>query len=146
MGSAFTYMVALNTNIINMDKRFRGTIVGLLNAFFAGSPSVFVQIYLHVLTGEDKYANFLLLLAILFAFVGILCMIFLRIYSDDTHDDTIDILPEKRHKPKTELKEISTNTDETSDTTESKESIETMSLKQILLNLDFHLFSWTPEH
>jgi hypothetical protein len=136
-------MVALNTNIINMDKRFRGTIVGLLNAFFAGSPSVFVQIYLHVLTGEDKYANFLLLLAILFAFVGILCMIFLRIYSDDTHDDTIDILPEKRHKPKTELKEISTNTDETSDTTESKESIETMSLKQILLNLDFHLFSWT---
>jgi hypothetical protein len=54
LGSAFTYMVALNTNIINMDKRFRGTIVGLLNAFFAGSPSVFVQIYLHVLTGEDK--------------------------------------------------------------------------------------------
>jgi hypothetical protein len=35
LGSAFTYMVALNTNIINMDKRFRGTIVGLLNAFFA---------------------------------------------------------------------------------------------------------------
>jgi hypothetical protein len=31
----------------------------------------------------------------------------------------------------------------TSDTAESKESIETMSLKQILLNLDFHLFSWT---
>jgi hypothetical protein len=38
-------MVALNTNIINMDKRFRGTIVGLLNAFFAGSPSVFATIY-----------------------------------------------------------------------------------------------------
>jgi hypothetical protein len=37
-----------------MDKRFRGTIVGLLNAFFAGSPSVFVQIYLHVLTGEGN--------------------------------------------------------------------------------------------
>lgn len=147
LGSAFTYMVALNTNIINMDKRFRGTIVGLLNAFFAGSPSVFVQIYLHVLTGEDKYANFLLVFAILFAFVDILCMIFLRIYSDDTHDDTIDILPEQRHEPKTEMKRMSTNTDETScctsDTAESKESIETMSLKQILLNLDFHLFSWT---
>lgn len=142
-------MVALNTNIINMDKRFRGTIVGLLNAFFAGSPSVFVQIYLHVLTGEDKYANFLLLFAILFAFVDILCMIFLRIYSDDIHDDTIDILPEKRNEPEKEreMKRISTNTDETScctsDTTESKESIETMTLKQILLNLDFHLFSWT---
>lgn len=137
-------MVALNTNIINMDKRFRGTIVGLLNAFFAGSPSVFVQIYLHVLTGEDRYANFLLLFAILFAFVDILCMIFLRIYSDDTHDDTIDILPEKRNEPETEMKGISTNTDETSCcTTESKESIETMTLKQILLNLDFHLFSWT---
>jgi hypothetical protein len=51
------------------------------------------------------------------------------------------------HEPKTEMKRMSTNTDETScctsDTAESKESIETMSLKQILLNLDFHLFSWT---
>ncbi|XP_063423269.1 uncharacterized protein LOC134707452 [Mytilus trossulus] len=162
LGSAFTYMVALNTNIMNFDKKYRGTIVGLLNSFIAGSPSVFVQIYLHVLTGSGgtKYANFLVFFAILFAVVGIMCMLFLRIYTDDFQDDTIKIIPDnesingtntvetyrKESHTGTEMNSISTsqvtsssccsnNNDELSD----KDS---MSLKQIVCNLDYHLFSW----
>ncbi|KAH3700824.1 hypothetical protein DPMN_075804 [Dreissena polymorpha] len=49
-GSVFTYMVALNTNVINFSDRHTGKIIGLLNAFFAGSPSVFATVFYRFFT------------------------------------------------------------------------------------------------
>ena len=80
----FTYMVALNTNIINFDQKHTGKVVGLLNAFFAGSPSVFATLYYHVFKDGDShdYPSFLLLFAISFGVADLLCIIFLRIYKE----------------------------------------------------------------
>ena len=55
LGSVFTYMVALNTNVINFDSKYRGLIIGTLNCFFAGSPSVFSVVYYKGLTGVHKF-------------------------------------------------------------------------------------------
>ena len=84
LGSVFTYMVALNTNIINFDKKHTGKVVGLLNAFFAGSPSVFATLYYHVFKDGDHhdYPGFLLMFAISFGIADLLCIIFLRIYAE----------------------------------------------------------------
>ena len=77
-------MVALNTNIINFDKKHTGKVVGLLNAFFAGSPSVFATLYYHVFKDGDHhdYPGFLLMFAISFGIADLLCIIFLRIYAE----------------------------------------------------------------
>lgn len=141
-------MVALNTNIINLDKKYRGTVVGLLNAFFAGSPSVFAQIYLKVLTGDgaEKYATFMILFAILFGIVDLLCMLFLRIYTDDSHDQTVDVQG-KNYAQFTEMNSVQSDIDKNSeccsgDSTSGKDDTDSMTLVQILLNIDYHLFSW----
>lgn len=91
LGSIFTYMVALNTNIINFDKKDTGKIVGLLNAFFAGSPSVFAALYYHVFSHGDTtdvsnqdFPGFMLLFAISFAIVDILSILFVKIYKDES--------------------------------------------------------------
>ncbi|WAR06511.1 hypothetical protein MAR_021880 [Mya arenaria] len=53
-GSVFTYMVALNTNVINFSAKHTGKVVGFLNAFFAGSPSVFGTLFYRVFTHGDS--------------------------------------------------------------------------------------------
>ena len=84
LGSVFTYMVALNTNVINFSDKHRGKIVGGLNCFFAGSPSVFSVVYYQLIQKAedhaDSFATFMAFFAILFAFVDIICALFLRVY------------------------------------------------------------------
>lgn len=92
-------MVALNTNAINFHEKHRGKIIGLLNAFFAGSPSIFSSIYFHVIGKDDpnsgdSFATLMLVFAVGFTFVDIICIIFMRAYprgdSIDTHGENED--------------------------------------------------------
>ncbi|XP_069141996.1 uncharacterized protein [Argopecten irradians] len=85
IGSVFTYMVALNTNAINFHPKHRGKIVGILNAFFAGSPSVFSALYFHVIGKDDpksadSFSTLMLVFAVCFVVIDILCIAFLRVY------------------------------------------------------------------
>ncbi|XP_033746391.1 uncharacterized protein LOC117331670 [Pecten maximus] len=85
IGSVFTYMVALNTNALNFHPKHRGKIVGILNAFFAGSPSVFSAIYFHVIGKDDpksadSFSTLMLVFAVCFVVIDILCIAFMRVY------------------------------------------------------------------
>lgn len=82
-GPGFTLMVALNTNIMNFHKRHTGKVVGTLNAFFAGSPSVFATIYYNLFASGDKsdpekqeFRGFMLLIAIMFCVINVLNLLF----------------------------------------------------------------------
>ena len=72
-------MVALNTNVINFDRKHTGKVVGTLNAFFAGSPSAFATIYYNLFTKGDvrksenqDYQGFMLMMAITFCVINLL--------------------------------------------------------------------------
>jgi len=158
-------MVALNTNIINFDKKYTGAIVGILNAFFAGSPSVFSALYYNVFTHGDKtdtknqdFAGFMLLFAIEFAVVDLLCIVFMRIYKDDTpafvqfENDEGGVNAEKSdvdHKEDVEKFNNGSSSvngetiPRTSDGPEHPYSEIPLSLKQIFLNVDFQLLIWS---
>ena len=82
-GPGFTLFVALNTNIMNFHKRHTGKVVGTLNAFFAGSPSVFATLYYNLFADGDKkdaekqdFRSFMLMIAIMFAVINILNLLF----------------------------------------------------------------------
>lgn len=90
MGSVFTYMVAINTNIINFHAKHSGKIIGFLNAFFAGSPSIYSVIYYQCFTQGDitdtsnqDFPGFMVMFAVSFAVADLLCIVFLRIYKED---------------------------------------------------------------
>ncbi|KAL5011011.1 hypothetical protein ScPMuIL_013316 [Solemya velum] len=107
LGSIFTYMVALNTNCINFDKKHRGKIIGLLNAFFSGSPSIFAVIYYNVFShGESTdpanqdYGGFLLLFAVLFTISDILCIFLIRIYPRPEDEDRQELIIDGLDKEK----------------------------------------------
>lgn len=176
LGSVFTYMVALNTNIINFGNKHTGKIVGLLNAFFAGSPSVYAVLYYHVLGHGDTtdisnqdFPAFMLLFAINFGVVDILCILFLKIRQDDSilfvnfeneNDSNSqskggEILTSvgsggthevfcfaRRNGRQSIIGDI--NGDQTAESYTDMGNIaeRPMSLKQILLNVDYQLFTW----
>lgn len=153
-------MVALNTNVINFSAKHTGKIVGFLNAFFAGSPSVFATIYYNIFTSGDStiaenqdFKGFMLMMAVLYGVVNLICMAFLRIYKDPVDHDDIAItyykdtngivvddltiaVNGKLSQPDNKF-ETENNVGKP-----GVEENEPMSLKQILCRLDFHLFSW----
>ncbi|XP_045210176.1 uncharacterized protein LOC123561698 [Mercenaria mercenaria] len=159
-GSVFTYMVALNTNVINFSSNHTGKIVGFLNAVFAGSPSVFATVYYNLFTTGDStiaenqdFAGFMLFLAILYGVVNIVCMFFLRIYTDPENKEDVSMTYYKdkngivldeltiavNGKSKSSEKS-SENLDTTKDTPDNEN--EPLSVAQILCSIDFHLFVW----
>ncbi|XP_060079103.1 uncharacterized protein LOC132558543 [Ylistrum balloti] len=82
-------MVALNTNLVNFNHQQRGKVMGTLNVFFAGSPFVYSLIYYHVFNGDDpenfeSFPQMMLLLAVSFAVVNVMCILFLRMLPEDT--------------------------------------------------------------
>ena len=86
-GSIFTYMAALTTGIANFDAKYRGTVIGLLDAFFSAGPAIMAAIYGgcyvngHVTDEENQnLGGFLLLSATLFAIVNALGIAFLATY------------------------------------------------------------------
>ncbi|XP_052804304.1 uncharacterized protein LOC128234235 [Mya arenaria] len=164
-GSVFTYMVALNTNIINFDKKYTGMIVGILNAFFSGSPSIYSIIYYNVFTHGDKtytanqdFGGFMLMFAISFAVVDILCIICMNCYRDDDPEfvqfNNEQIVNDVSHGDRSEsdssnemfcFKKRSSSTNSAS--TPSNPTVypyadREMSLKEILLNADYQLILW----
>ncbi|XP_076092634.1 uncharacterized protein LOC143064024 [Mytilus galloprovincialis] len=177
IGSVFTYMVALNTNIINFHSKHRGLIVGVLNSFFAGSPSIFSVIYYKGLTGKNRFGDFMLLFAVSFAFVDVLCIIFLRIFtSQEITENVLTIAStkdESKYLKSSEKYEASYNSnkpvlrtngstgteehgfnqnekqDESESSSESGVDLlvnnhkgEQLSIKQLICNANFHLFTW----
>ena len=149
----FTYMVALNTNVINFSSKHTGKIVGFLNAFFAGSPSVFATVYYKLFTTGDQtdvdnqnYAGFMIFFAILYGVANTMCMLFLRVYSK--HDDTEAVKVEYYKETDgivlnglaTNGKSIEAETNENIAGTDTEDSH--MSLKEIACNLDFNSFVW----
>ena len=145
-------MVALNTNVINFHEKHRGKIVSLLNAFFAGSPSIFAVIYYNVIAktveGRDtaeSFSDFMLLFAISFGAVDILCMIFLRIYKTDEFDQEITVEQTSgtsNVSQPTEMKDVSAESTETACCNSQKHEGE-KSIIEILKDVDYHLFTWT---
>ncbi|ESP02784.1 hypothetical protein LOTGIDRAFT_230330 [Lottia gigantea] len=84
-GSLFSYMAALNTNAINFPAKHRGKVISLLNAFFTGSPSVFVSIYYNVFSDGDynivknqHYDKLMFFFAILFIVMNAMCIVCLH--------------------------------------------------------------------
>lgn len=140
----FTYMVALNTNVINFDEKHRGKVVGLLNAFFAGSPSVFASIYYHAIgnpNSSESFATMMLMFAIAFGVTDIICMIFLRVYQKPcTLNEEIDSMNtqqcelENREDP--DSKECCENPQN------RKAKDEGTSLLELLRNVDFYIFTF----
>ena len=115
-------MVALNTNIINFDQKHTGKVVGLLNAFFAGSPSIFAVLYYHVFQDGDShdYPGFLLLFAISFGIIDLLCIIFVRVYRDTDRDPSavVTVNNEKVKPEKVEYKKMENPTSNSPDSSE----------------------------
>ena len=154
LGSVFTYMVALNTNVINFDSKYRGLIIGTLNCFFAGSPSVFSVVYYKGLTGDHKFGDFMLMFAICFAVVDILCIIFLRLYTiqPELEEETVLIIsPEKDHSEHRTLSgsndchvsyQSENSTLKTTYNDFRNVPNEPLTLRQLLLNIDYQLFTW----
>lgn len=137
LGSVFTYMVALNTNVINFDEKHRGKIVGLLNAFFAGSPSIFAVIYYHVIgdpTSTESFSTFMLLFAIAFGVTDVICMFFLRIYTKPTE------LLEQREM-KTQVSSESNNSSSCCDSVSKGRRNEGTPLRELLQNADYYIFT-----
>ncbi|KAK3106612.1 hypothetical protein FSP39_023549, partial [Pinctada imbricata] len=142
-GSVFTYMVALNTNIINFDAKHRSKIVGLLNACIAGSPSIFSIVYYRIFqtnNSAESFGSFMLMFAVCFVFTDIICMLFLRLFTT-TKSSSTDILPDFDEIEETEMKDI----DEIRDSqccTEEEESgaTEHISIGTLLSQIDYWLF------
>ncbi|XP_052804305.1 uncharacterized protein LOC128234236 [Mya arenaria] len=158
-GSVFTYMVALNTNVINFSAKHTGKVVGFLNAFFAGSPSVFGTLFYRVFTHGDStdpanqdFAGFMLFFAILFGIVNILCMFFLRIYviKDIRDDVTIKYIKNSNGDVIDDITSVVNGqpsngilvTEETTLKAENAEEGVPMTLMSTLRRLDFQIFSW----
>ncbi|XP_060069139.1 uncharacterized protein LOC132549242 [Ylistrum balloti] len=166
LGSMFTYMVALNTNAINFHPKHRGKIVGILNAFFAGSPSVFSALYFHVIGKDDpksadSFSTLMLVFAVCFVVIDIFCIAFMRVLP---HDQSCDItVPETRINDKHDNKAFAGENDismtrkpgyiaEDDDNNKSfgvdsevpigDTSSDDMSIFSIFANVDFQLLTW----
>lgn len=162
LGSVFTYMVALNTNVINFSEKHRGKIVGGLNCFFAGSPSVFSVVFYQLIQKAedhaDSFATFMAFFAILFAFVDIVCALFLRVYKKrDEEVYTVD--PSKieedinnkanteqnsdpKSKPEVQLNDLSGVNSQSENkccAPQKSQKVEPKTLKEILIDVDFYL-------
>lgn len=170
-GSVFTYMVALNTNIINFDKKHTGKIVGFLNAFFAGSPSIYSVLYYHLFTKGDStevsnqdFPGFMLFFAISFGVVDILCVFCVRFWTpteitfvkfeNDNNEssnksDGNDVVEEKdveifcfaRREEQHGFGVGNINGDGSVRHNDDLTQ-RNMSFKEILLNINFQLFMW----
>ncbi|XP_021367225.1 probable transporter MCH1 [Mizuhopecten yessoensis] len=139
LGSVFTYMVALNTNVINFDEKHRGKIVGLLNACFAGSPSIFAVIYYHVIgnpSSSESFTTIMLLFAIAFGVTDIICMIFLRIYPKPLE------LSEHREM-KTNISVEDSQSKTCCDNMKNRRNNEGTPLRDLLRNVDYYIFTLT---
>jgi MFS family permease len=141
-------MVALNTNVINFPERHRGKIVGGLNCFFAGSPSIFSVIYYQMIQKNGEYAesfgNFMIFFAILFGIIDIICALFLRVYKKTEEVYTVD--PSDFRDPEsngeTQMQNIAGNespNEKSCCAPPTSLLIEPKSLKEILTDLDFYL-------
>ncbi|XP_061179401.1 uncharacterized protein LOC133187993 [Saccostrea echinata] len=151
LGSVFTYMVALNTNVINFSDKHRGKIVGGLNCFFAGSPSVFSVIYYHLVQKTNQhaesFASFMAFFAVLFAIVDIICALFLRVYNKTDEVYTVDpseIINEHQSKDETPMKNMPRHDSQNESDCCAPSNlipVEPKSLKEILVDLDFYLLT-----
>ncbi|XP_060069140.1 uncharacterized protein LOC132549244 [Ylistrum balloti] len=170
LGSVFTYMVALNTNAINFHPKHRGKIVGILNAFFAGSPSVFSALYFHVIGKDDpksadSFSTLMLVFAVCFVVIDILCIAFMRVYPRTEPADKItpDVKVDGNSDGSIHVYNKGFNGDDVSvdkglsEQNENTDDLKTssidsavpnysipgdMSLLKILTTLDYHLLTW----
>lgn len=156
-------MVALNTNVINFSSKHTGKVVGFLNACFAGSPSIFATIYYNLFTTGDStipenqdFQGFMLFFAILYGVVNLLCMAFLRIYTDSVKSNANVAITNYKDNKGIVLDELTVAVNGESKITDTGDEIrnndvfetdlgndsEPMSLKQLICSLDFHVFAW----
>ncbi|KAH3704436.1 uncharacterized protein LOC127860954 [Dreissena polymorpha] len=164
LGSVFTYMVALNTNVINFNPKYSGMIVGILNAFFAGSPSIYATIYYNVFTHGDStvtsnqdYPGFMLMFAISFAVVDILCIIFMKLYPDENplferfdQESSNDVVGVEEHTtidPHHEVFNFKNGTSINSNVSPPSPAVNPlaereMSLTEILMTFDYQILIW----
>lgn len=134
-------MVALNTNVINFHEKHRGKIVGLLNAFFAGSPSVFALLYYNVFSGSgisdtDSFGNFMILFAVTFGIADVMCIVFLRIYTKSSIGQKEEIIANSHELKSTD--EIPSDSPSTVENNEKEE----LSPLELFRNIDFQLLTW----
>ncbi|XP_069141778.1 uncharacterized MFS-type transporter YhjX-like [Argopecten irradians] len=166
LGFTFTYVVALNTNVINFPAKHRGKIVGLLSSFFAGSPSIFSSLYYHVIGKDDpksadSFSSLMLVFAVCFVIVDFLCMVFLRvnlqiepssnfIYSNDIQQKAREFSSVNKgfideNSSTNSTQNIQNREDAVTAISKSHElpcQDGTISLLKILLNVDYQLVTW----
>ncbi|XP_064648839.1 uncharacterized protein LOC135501045 [Lineus longissimus] len=99
LSGVYSYVIALVPNVANFQPKYRGTIVGLLDATFSAGTSIFVAIYgkCFVNSNTDDEENqdigdFFLTLAILGAVTSSLGFWFLGYYKvEDISQDYVDL-------------------------------------------------------
>lgn len=142
IGSAFTYIVALNTNMMNFPEH-TGKIVGLLNAFFAGSPSIFSVIYYHIFGGSD-FASFMLMFAILFGVMDVVCILCLKQYGNNPYGnlDTVIVNEDADGLQADNIVQIDSSSERSQLIANDSHENGPMELIDILKNADYQLFVW----
>ncbi|XP_064613378.1 uncharacterized protein LOC135477152 [Liolophura sinensis] len=137
-GAIFTYMSSLMTNMQNFHPRYRGSVVGILDAFFSAGPALFALIYgecfvnghIHGDEENQDLKGFYLMSAICFAVVNALGVIFLTKYPYEGMESQQLVINEELVKG---------NIDESREATKPEVNITGLKL---LKNFDFHFLLW----
>ena len=148
-GPGFTLMVAFSTNIMNFPEKHTGKIIGILNAFFAGSPSVFATLFYNVFTTGDStkpenqdFRGFMFMIAIMFFIINVLNLVF--VYKIPYIGPEITIVVTKDEIGSTDIYEHSTTGDhyveDETDVNREPEQEEDVPMIKLLKNIDYILF------
>ena len=145
-------MVAFSTNIMNFPEKHSGKVIGTLNAFFAGSPSVFAIVYYNVFTTGDKtktenqdFRGFMLMIAIMFFIINVLDLMFVYKIPYDGPEITIVIKENEIEKNDTSDSShlVENSEQEHVDANKETEEEESVPFIKILLNAGYILFLLT---
>ncbi|CAH1801113.1 unnamed protein product [Owenia fusiformis] len=114
-GTTFAYMTAFVTNLCNFDSKYRGKIVGLLDTFSGGSPSLFALIYAtcfvngHVTDdGNQNWPGYIEILIVGTTVTNFAAFLLLRVRpgepdTDSEADVELEAATDKSHGEDTEL-------------------------------------------
>ena len=141
-GAIFTYMACMMTNIENFNPKHRGKVIGILDASFSCGPALVALVYGTLFTNghnnndEDKQnlRGFYLMMALLFASINILGIVFLSPYPYEqsvisiTDEKTIDVSENVKLTPTQEKM--------------NPEPVEEMTGFKLLRSFDYQFVTW----
>lgn len=143
-GAIFMYMASLMTSMQNFLPKHRGTVVGILDAAFSAGPALVALVYGEVFVNghihdeqNQNLRGFYLMVACLFAVIGVLGIIILGSYpAEGLNSD-----PQMTGIVDQDSFNINDSKDSVQKKTEEEEP-EVTGLK-LLLNFDYHFLMWS---